>query len=501
LPAGRSADKDVGVAETRVVERRVAGWCAGVAALGLVVGACAGSTRRSAAEDERGATSTTVTTAPPVPTKAQAIAYIDAACQRFFSLDPIDPGASTNRELVAKAKRRAAAIAEARQALTGLPLPPADIAIASKATEALEVASSAVDQLVGVRADGRPVAAADYDLMRSSQDALTELALALIRYGAKGCVPQYVNTTAPPPPDAGRLVDVRPTVVVRVSEVLANNALIEADTSGAYVGVVRTREVVKVASATNKVVWRASTGDAGPEALVAANDVVWARTRSSLVSFDPATGRRLKLIPVPPYPSAAGNVFGLVVSSTRVWECRGPEVRAIDPSGERIVWSVTVDGRCTALADAGDDLVVIVAGEGAANGRLRIAKSSGRIVARGREPTRVASTTATVDIARHRLYLALRGGPVITDLDSLAIVSVRHRAGGLPNASCLAGDGLFFIIEAERRVLRYDVARGALDEFVAGPGANDLACAGGALWVTNSDAGTVTRYQVEPWTA
>jgi hypothetical protein len=199
--------------------------------LAVLVGACAGASGRDAPRSES-ATTAAPTTSAPAPTKAGAIAYIDAACQRFFSLDPVDPAADTNRELVAKAKRRTAAIMEARRALTNLPLPPADHAIETKASEALEVAGSAVAQLVDVPADDRPVAAPHYDLMRTAQDALTELAVALIGYGAQGCVPEYVNTTSPPPADAGTLVDLRPTIVVRVSEALGNNALIEADAEG-----------------------------------------------------------------------------------------------------------------------------------------------------------------------------------------------------------------------------------------------------------------------------
>jgi len=219
-----------------------------------------------------------------------------------------------------------------------------------------------------------------------------------------------------------------------------------------------------------------------------------------LMGFDARSGTQLHLLTVRPYASAAGNYFGLVASASRVWECRGPQVRAIDQTTEQIAWTSTLAGRCTALVDASDDLIVIVAGEGAANERVRIAKSTGRILARDRTPTAVAGTNATVDQERRRLYLPIRGGIVTTDVDSLKIRSVRTRGGGLPDASCLSNDALFFVIQSERRVLRYDIVRRALDEFVGGPGANDVACSDGTLWVTNSDAGTVTRYQVEPWT-
>src|SRR5262245_40798739 len=68
-------------------------------------------------------TSAHATTSSVVPSKAAAIAYIDAACQRFFSLDPLNPAAANTGELRAKARQRAAAIDEARRALKDVPLP------------------------------------------------------------------------------------------------------------------------------------------------------------------------------------------------------------------------------------------------------------------------------------------------------------------------------------------------------------------------------------------
>src|SRR5262249_51633426 len=184
-----------------------------------------------------------------------------------------------------------------------------------------------------------------YELMRTAQDALTELAVKLIDYGAQRCVPATTDEPEAPPADAGELLDVRPEAVVPVTDVLGNNALVEADESGAYIGLLRRHEVVKVAATTDKVAWRAPTGDAGPEAIAVADDVVWVRTRSALEAFDAGKGTQLRTVDVPPYRSAEGNYFGLIASKSRVWECRGPEVRAIDVNHQTTTWTTTVEGR------------------------------------------------------------------------------------------------------------------------------------------------------------
>jgi hypothetical protein len=448
------------------------------------------------------ASARTTRSAPPssvVPTKAGAIAYIDAACQRFFSLDPLNPEAATNGELRTKARQRVAAIEEASRALEVVPLPSADRELAVKTSQALQVAKSAVEQLVDLPADAGAVAAPDYELMRASQEALTELAIALIDYGAQRCVPATADQPEPPPPDAGELIDVTPVAVVPVTDVLGNNALVEADTTGAFIGLLRRREVVKISATGNEVEWRAPTGDAGPEALAVADEVLWVRTRSSLQGLDAASGKTLRSVDLPPYRSADGSFFGIVAAKNRVWECRGPEVRAIDVDREVTVWTTAVGGRCTAMSDAGDDLVVVVAGEGVENERVRLAKADGRVAARSDVATSVASTNASVDLSSAVVYLAVRGGPVTVDLESLDVRATAARGGGQPNASCLGAGALWYVMEGERRIVRYEPESGSLKEFLAGPGANELACTESTLWVTNSDAGTVSRYEIVPW--
>ena len=62
------------------------------------------------------------------------------------------------------------------------------------------------------------------------------------------------------------------------------------------------------------------------------------------------------------------------------------------------------------------------------------------------------------------------------------------------------GSGAFWTTcEAEQVVVRIDAESLVVEELAAGPGVDALAVADGTLWVSNSDAGTVMRFDVEPW--
>ena len=62
------------------------------------------------------------------------------------------------------------------------------------------------------------------------------------------------------------------------------------------------------------------------------------------------------------------------------------------------------------------------------------------------------------------------------------------------------GSGAFWTTrEGEQVVVRIDAESLRVEELAAGPGANAVAVVDGTLWVSNSDAGTVMRFDVDPW--
>ena len=69
-----------------------------------------------------------------------------------------------------------------------------------------------------------------------------------------------------------------------------------------------------------------------------------------------------------------------------------------------------------------------------------------------------------------------------------------QRGGRAGNQLALDGNALFVTRQDEQRIVRYDLTSGRLAEVTGGPGVNGIAYYDGAIWATNSDAGTVVRY-------
>ena len=452
-------------------------------------------------ENTKAATSSapTMPSTTSAPTKPAAIAYINAACRRFFSLDPLEADGETSADIRRFARRRQGAVNEALRALKGLRLPPADLALGTQVDTGLRSAQSAIGQLVDLPATAVHATAAQIAVAASSQEQLGIVAITLVQYGAKSCLPTDVEPPDPSPANAAPFLEVRPEIVIPVGDALSNNFFIVADDSGAFVVMRRSREVVMIDAATNTIRWRTSLGASRPERIVLDRDRVWVRADDRWLLVRKTDGHIVRTFAATPYASTTETFYPAVAATDGVWECNGTNLfhfdRELGPDR-----SLPIAPGCASLDISNNESIVVLTREPRrAEFRVilvdpivgRVVKESPIPKATGEHLLFSLDDGTNVSVGRQAI------GVLHGDRDT-GVVKTLSRTGK-PGDGCANGTVVWVSYPDERRVLRIDTATMDANEFLAGPGAIGVGCTADTVWVTNSDDGTVMRFNVKTW--
>jgi hypothetical protein len=226
---------------------------------------------------------------------------------------------------------------------------------------------------------------------------------------------------------------------------------------------------------------------------------VWSSGERGLLRIDPRTNTVDRVIPRSVL--GTGPTDRVWVTSDAIWSCTAGTgvVRRSGLRTGRVVAEIQLPTSCFELS--GDTHDVWVVGESFEGGRSWLH----RIDARTNELT----ASLEVEDGGHlpvaggdAVWLDTVAGGLRIAKDAMETLGAAARPAGDVSLVSAFGSGAFWTTrESEQVVVRIDAESLRVEEFSAGPGVNAVAVADGTLWASNSDAGTVMRFDVDPWRA
>ena len=381
------------------------------------------------------------------------------------------------------ARQRIAALDAGLVGVNSVPLPPTSRSLRELVRNNIASAKAIYSQVAALPADAAPASTAA--VFRSAGQLVVETAVALIDYGATSCAPPADEPAAPPGQGAGRLLAVKPTAVITVNDPLLDNKSIIADRHAVWVAVARAPAVVRIDPKTNAVVARVPVPSHITQQIQLIDGKVWIPTDTDLVRIDEATNRidwQIGLESLAP-PDSAFTVHGVL--------------HRIDIPSRRRAPDVPLPGSCQSVTSAGHHVTVAA---GIPNHGIvisRIDATTGALGARIHVPA--SSVWGMLEAPDGRVFVDASSDSnrlEELDVDHGRVVHSILRDGTEGNQLAFADGALWVTRPDEQRLVRYDLTTGRLEEVQAGPGVNGVAVAGGSA--TNSDAGTVARYEAAP---
>lgn len=424
-------------------------------------------------------------------TRSESTAAVNAACTEFYRLEPLDPGPSpTVEDLRAFARGRLDAIEVTLQQIDRIPLRPADRHLAELARNNFAAARGVYRQVLDAPAS-TPRSEIDR-LSGIGQRLVIEVADALIDYGATSCVPPVLEPPAPAGDGAGPIVKLPAERVIRVGDPLVDDKSVAADRHSVWVALGREPSVVRIDPATDRIVARIAMPSPITYPIRLVDGDVWVATQTQLLRIDRATNtvdRRFDLDGLGQPDSC------FAVTDRWLWACDRDVLHRVNLRTRRRGTDVALPGGAQVLTSAGDHLTVAHKLGDARSRSFAVARvdvDSGALGASMSAP--VDSSWGMTETPDGRIFLDSGGRIVELDVERSKVVHSIERAGLAGNQMALVGDTLWVTRPDEQRLVRFDLGTESLSEVRAGPGVNGIAYGHGAVWASNSDAGTVMRF-------
>ncbi len=445
----------------------------------------------------------------PAPTREQAISALEASCQPTLLAhatldrqldDPDDVSGYVDGRLELT-----------RQSIVDLDeiVPPAGDA--EVFAEVRAYLSEAELILAGVRSMDLSDLSPDGPVGRALDHADEQLlfaAASLVQYGADCRPVSPPVVVAASPEGAGRLRELAPVAEIVVAPPGADNNRIAADGSGAWVAFKFVPTLVHIDHSTNEVVATIETGALRPQWVTAFEGAIWAALEDRLLRIDPVTEQIIDEWPQSDfapigdvYPTPSGGVVvachdgRLIVFDESTLTIRSEVPAPLTPCialglrDGRVILAGHLDSadRPTSEGQAAGTGEPLVAIGDPATGEIEavLGTYDGDLHGVVEGDTDVWAEIYTVGIIRFPLD---GSGPVLYE-----------RPGEGAIVPTYGGGAYWTTRPDEQRIVRVDEVTGEIEEFNAGPGVNALAYHDGVLWASNSDAGTVMRFDVLPW--
>jgi streptogramin lyase len=224
---------------------------------------------------------------------------------------------------------------------------------------------------------------------------------------------------------------------------------------------------------------------------------VWISGERGLLRIDPGTNTVDRVIPRSVL--GTGPTDRVWVTSDAIWSCTAGTgvVRRSQLRTGRVVAEIQLPTSCFEVSGDTDD--VWIGGTSFEGGRSWVHHVDAR--------TNEHTASLEVDDGGHlpvagagAVWLDTVAGGLRIAKDASEVLAVAARPAGDVSFVSAFGSGAFWTTrESEQVVVRIDAESLRVEEFAAGPGVNAVAVADGTLWASNSDAGTVMRFDVDPW--
>jgi len=426
-----------------------------------------------------GSTATATTSTTLKATLTAAIATINASCRRFvrgIADQPEPVGADDYQRL---ATSRLENIEAADRDLANAAFPPSFESLRRDVAAHLDEATAIFQGITDVT---------DLDALAQSRrrgdDVLRQVAILFYRAGALDCVAAPPDRSpVPSPPEAGELLTRAPVATISVGPPGADANRIVATTDGVWVGLKNGQGLRRIDPATNLVAADIPLDGAPGSWLVALDGLVWAATPAEVVGVSMTTDR----VDVRYPRGALGYDASFVdIAPGTVSSCTTGVLNQVDLRTGAPLRSVEVAPGCQGVASLGGRWWVTADG----GVPVRIDPQSGA------ELARATDAVGTMVPGDGMLFVYDESTIARLDPDTGEVLGKVVRPGCQPLQPAVGGGALWLACEAEQRVIRVDAATMAVVELRAGNGANAAAYADGTLWVANSDAATVMRFDV-----
>lgn len=453
-----------------------------VAAILLLSGVTAGCDDSTVNSSPSTTTPSSVTTTTLAPTEDQGIEDINAACRAFLAGDAkSDPNATGPEEIRAFADARIALIEAAKASLATARFPDSMVHLRREIGQMLDgalvlyqnAATAESDQLGPLRAQ--------------AEDLIRQVAVTFLQEGAQDCVPT-VRERAPAPlaADAGELLPRAPVATITVGPPGVDDNRVVADTHAVWVGLKNLHQMVRIDPATNTVVANIDLGDAPSGGPAIVDGYLWIDTPQEIIRIDPATNtidRRF-----PRGDLGYGDGFPVHFTRDELYTCVQGVLHVTSPTDGSPIRAVTLPTGCIGAATDGRRFWVASTGP---SSLMRIDPVSGDVLVS--VPEAGLSGMALVGDS----VWAYRGSTIMQfDADTGKLLGTATRSD-IDVLQYTPGGGAYWITSSSnQRAIRVDAATMKVTELEAGAGANAIAYFDGTVWIANSDAGTVMRYDV-----
>jgi hypothetical protein len=447
----------------------------------VLAGACAG-TGQDADRTRAGA-------ARPV-TRAEAIAEMEANCTRIYGeLAELPRDLTTPAGILDYADAMDEIVGRAIVLTDQSTIPRRDADVVRRVRAELESAQAVLL---------RRTAGMSLDDIGQFEEHLRRAASQLVDYGADACLPPpRVTDPETPPPGAGERVVLEPTAVVTVGPVGVDNNRIAAGAGAVWVGLKNGNALVRIDPADNRVVATIPIEQSPSGQIVVAGGYVWSSGERGLVRVDPRTNTVDRVIPRSVL--GTGSADRVWVTSDAIWSCASGTgvVRRSQLRTGRVVAEVQLPTTCFELAADTEDVWI---------GGISFEADQSWLHHVDARTNELTASLAIPDGGRlpvagdGAVWLDTVVGAMRITQDATGVLAIVGRPAGDVSFVSAFGSGAFWTTrESEQVVVRVDAGSLEVEEFAAGPGVNGVAVADGTLWVNNSDAGTVMRFDVDPW--
>lgn len=449
-----------------------------------VASGCANSSRADdTSAAPRSTTSAAVITTTNAPTREAALAVIGDACQRFFEEDAHLDRSDTPEAIAEFVRARRAMLSDTIDVVDSINLPPDLAELQPKVRQLLAGALAIYES---------PDAADTTDGRTQAEDLIRQAAVTVFAAGAGGCTPPARSEgPAPTADDAGPLLPLQPVATIVMGPAGVDDNRIVADETSVWVGLRNIHQLVRIDPATNEVVARVDLGGSPSGLPTLIDGYAWVDTPTEIIRIDPATNAIDRRFP----RSGLGSGGTNIVAFTRdeIYTCTQGTLNVMDPRNGSMIRQVPTGVPCYWVSAIDGEVWVSLTNGGPVS---RVDPATGRVITTVDWP---GGQFKAFDDGTLR-WLITEDQIVAFDGSTGAVLGSATRSGIDTLQASAGGRSFWFTAAPEQRAIRASPVDGTvrLEEIAAGYGANAVAYHDGTVWVANSDAGTVMRFDVSP---